>query len=218
VLAHLSGDPGLIDIYQRGADLHDEVATAIFGPNFNKEQRIRAKFVNFGIAYGRGADSLAQEFKIPKAEGAAMVRSWFARFPVAHEYLMAQRQAVVDGRTLVTPFGRRRRFGVVTRESLNTMQNEAANFAIQSTASDLTLISAMQIQPMLTRKWQGASVINLVHDSILVEVPSEVPVASVSELVQGVMRSVPARILRTDVPFETSLSWGQAWGSLEDAK
>jgi DNA polymerase-1 len=215
VLAYLSGDKDLQAIYEKGLDLHDEVAAALFGPDFNKEQRIRAKFVNFGIAYGRGAESLASEFKIPKAEGAEMVRGWFHRFPVAHQYLLAQRQAVIDGRTLVTPLGRRRRFGLVTRETLNTLQNEAANFAIQSTASDLTLISAMRLAPVLQDRF-SARVVNLIHDSILVEAPEGVPPSSVGVVVQEVMRGTPRHLLRTELPFETSMSWGTAWGSLEE--
>jgi DNA polymerase-1 len=213
VLAFLSQDEGLIDIYRRGLDLHDEVATAIFGSGFTKEQRVRAKFVNFGIAYGRGGESLAQEFKISRAEGSEMVRAWFARFPQAHVYLKAQRQAVVDGRTLVTPLGRRRRFGVVTRESLITMQNEAANFAIQSTASDLTLLAAMSAQPRLRE--MGGSVINLIHDSILVEAPKLVPVDKVAAVVRGTMEAVPRRVLGTEIPFESSMATGSVWGSLE---
>jgi len=214
VLALLSGDPELIRVYTEGRDLHDEVALALFGPGFDKEERVRAKFVNFGIAYGRGADSIAAEFKIPRAEGASMIRGWFERFPVAHKYLMEQRQAVVDGRTLASPFGRRRRFGLVTRETLNTLQNEAANFAIQSTASDLTLISGMRIQPYL--KSFSGKVVNLVHDSILVEVPEGYDTGRIGQKVRNVMSETPKRLLHTDIPFEVSMTTGTAWGALKE--
>lgn len=212
VLAYLSGDAALSRVYEEGRDLHDEVALSLFGEGFTKEQRIRAKFVNFGIAYGRGAESLVAEFKMPKHEAQAMIRGWWETFPDAHRYIMAQRAASREGKPLVTPFGRSRRFDLITNLNRNQLENEAANFAIQSTASDLTLLSAISMQEGL-REWESY-IINLVHDSILIEAPSSL-VQRVGEHARQVMEGIPRRALKTTLPFTVSLGVAQAWGQLK---
>jgi DNA polymerase-1 len=212
VLAYLSGDAALQRVYAEGRDLHDEVATSLFGPDFTREQRIRAKFVNFGIAYGRGADSLVAEFKMPKHEAQAMIRGWWETFPDARHYIMTQRAASRGGKPLVTPFGRRRRFDLVTNQNRNALENEAANFVIQSTASDLTLLAAIRMQEGL-REW-NASIINLVHDSILIEVPEHLA-QTAGSYARQVMETTPHAVLQTDLPFTVSMGVAQAWGSLK---
>jgi DNA polymerase I-like protein with 3'-5' exonuclease and polymerase domains len=104
----------------------------------------------------------------------------------------------------------------VTQQTLHALQNEAANFAIQSTASDLTLISAMRINPELRR--YGGHVINLVHDSILIEVSEDYDTQTIGSLVTDIMVDTPARLLKGRVPFEASMSVGRAWGSMEERK
>jgi uracil-DNA glycosylase family 4 len=139
VLAYLSGDPALQRVYEEGRDLHDEVSEALF-PGWHtykdtvrgKEERIRAKFVNFGIAYGRGAESLMAEFKtmsLPEAK--SMINGWWAAFPQAHGFVQRSRAASRSGTPLQTPFGRRRSFSLVTNSNRNALENEAANFPIQ---------------------------------------------------------------------------------------
>jgi DNA polymerase-1 len=214
VLAYFSGDKFLRTVYQEGRDLHDEVALALFGPGFTQEQRVRAKFVNFGIAYGRGAKSISDEFKIPIDESAEMIRGWFRRAPEAAAYIKHCREAPVLGKTLSTPFGRRRRFGLVTKENLNTLQNEAVNFPIQSTASDLTLISALSSIAYLRQTWD-AHITNLIHDSILVEVSEEADLEELSKYVISVMQEVPRFELNTELPFTVTVHTGKRWGDLK---
>jgi DNA polymerase I-like protein with 3'-5' exonuclease and polymerase domains len=112
VLAHMSKDPGLVDCFVQGRDLHTEVEQALNIP------RIRAKAVNFGIAYGRTEYSIAEEFEISVYEARRYIDMWFRRFPVAKEYLDRCARAPAEGRPLINPFGRHRRFGLVTPENL----------------------------------------------------------------------------------------------------
>lgn len=219
VLAVFSDDDFLKEVYYTGRDLHDEVSKAIF-PGWDKntplgfEQRVRAKFLNFGIAYGRGAKSIHEEFGMPMAEASAMVREWFRRAPKAAKYIEETRRAPQEGRVLKTPFGRRRRFGLVTRDNLVPIQNEAINFPIQSTASDLTLLSAIRMHENLVNRWD-AHIVNLVHDSILIEVWEETDVDAVVEYVKEVMSTLPGKILHTDVPFEVEAKVGKRWGDFK---
>lgn len=213
VLAFLSGDRFLREVYLRGRDLHDEVALALFGPSFTKEQRIRAKFVNFGIAYGRGAGSIASEFGIDFSEASRMIKEWFRRAPEAARYINECRRAPNLGKPMVTLFGRRRRFSLVTRENLNALQNEAVNFPMQSTASDITLTFAMRIDKALRSNWH-AGIVNLIHDSVLIEVPEKENVQEMVRWTADQMRKHPQEFLETDLPFEVSINKGTLWGDL----
>jgi DNA polymerase-1 len=219
VLAVFADDTFLKKVYSDGRDLHDEVSAALF-PGWDKntllgkEQRIRAKFLNFGIAYGRGAKSIHEEFGMPMGEAQRMIRDWFRRAPEAAQYIEECRRAPTEGRQLKTPFGRRRRFNLVTRDNLVPIQNEAVNFAIQSTASDLTLLSAIRMHDQLVKRW-NAHVTNLVHDSILVEVPEDADIEGLVDYVKETMSSLPRNILHTDVPFVVDASIGTRWGDFK---
>lgn len=213
ILAYLSNDRFLWDVYMRGRDLHDEVAAALFGPGFTKEQRVRAKFVNFGIAYGRGAGSIASEFGIDFQEAQRMIKEWFRRAPEAAAFIRTCRQAPNLGKSMGTLFGRRRRFGLLTNENRNALENEAVNFPMQSTASDITLTFAMRYDSDLRSNW-GAGIVNLIHDSVLIEVPESAEVGAMCATVAGWMRKHPQEVLETDLPFDVSISKGHLWGDV----
>jgi uracil-DNA glycosylase family 4 len=214
VLAHLSRDEFLVQCYREGRKLHHEVAVTMYGEGYNGHQYIRAKAVNFGIAYGRGGASLAQEFDIPVSEGEAMVDTWFKRAPRAHKYILWCRQQPLLGKALVSPFGRRRRFGLVTKENLHEVQNEASNFPMQSTASDITLVAASEMEPDLPA---SVEIINLVHDSILFECPDSPDIVrEVIRIAKYHLKRVPEEAFRSVVPFESDAKLGFAWGALAE--
>jgi len=216
-LAYFSQDPFLLRVFAEGRDLHTEVAIAMYGKNFTKDQRVRAKAVNFGLAYGRGAPSLAHEFNISVQEAQRMINAWFNRMPKAHAYLQRVRNAVPKGQVLKTPLGRMRRFGLVTHKHMYSMQNEAANFAISSTASDMTLLSAIRMAPLLSGL--KARIVNLVHDSILIEVPyGDSTQSQATKIIVATMMDTPRRLLGDSVAFEVELNTGINWGSLKELK
>ena len=209
VLAHISGDPDLTTCFVEGRDLHAEVAKALNAP------RIRAKAVNFGIAYGRTEYSFAEEFGVSVEEARQYLVDWFARFPVAKKYMDRCARSVVEGKILVTPFGRHRRFGLITADNVKELQNEARNFVIQSVASDLTLLSAMQAEEPLGIL--GVKIINLVHDSILLECPDDEKVIYESiRILKDIMERVPKEELGSEVPFGIDASVGTEWGKLQE--
>lgn len=215
MLAYFSQDPFLIKVFQEGRDLHSEVAMSMYGEGYTKDQRVRAKALNFGLMYGRGAKDLAREFKITMYEAQQMIDLWFDRMPQAAKYLRMVRSAVTKGKVLRSPLGRMRRFGLVTQQHMYAMQNEAANFAIQSTASDMTLLSAIRMSPFLNNL--GARIVNLVHDSILVEVPNGTGTQTqVSRIIVATMMDTPKRLLQSNIPFDVELGTGTHWGDLKD--
>lgn len=215
MLAYLSQDPSLIQVFQEGRDLHTEVAIEMYGPQYTSNQRVRAKAINFGIPYGRGPKDIAREFGISVKEAADLIQVWFARFPKAAAYLEMVRGAVSRGKILRTPLGRLRRFGLISTQFLHDMENQAANFAISSTASDMTLISGARLQPLL--HMIDCHIVNIVHDSLLVEVPEkEGAILQASKLLIATMANTPHQLLQSKVPFEIELKRGTHWGLLEE--
>jgi DNA polymerase-1 len=213
VLAHLSGDAFLRGVYDRGEDLHSQVAEAVFGKDFTSEQRTAAKSLNFGIAYGLTKWGLSRQLSISPEAAEEMIEGWYARMPRAKAYLDACRAAPEREHFLTTSFGRRRRYGLITDDNREAIKNEASNFAIQSEASDLMLLTAMEVEPQLVA--YDALLVNIVHDSILIEMPDHQPtVRAVAALILATMRTLPVRELRSTVRFDADAKVGYHWGSM----
>lgn len=213
-LAFLSKCPVLTDVFISGRNLHDETAKALYGENYTKAEKLRAKAVNFGIPYGREAQSFVDEFQISKQEAQNMINGWLDKYYGAKEYLTWCAKQVVLGNYLETPFGRRRRFGLVTPESLHALQNEAKNFPIQSSSSDLLLVSAMEMEKYLLEELD-TRILNLVHDSVLLEIPAKVDfIAEVGKYCNNIMVRKPIELFNCPVPFKTDFEIGINWGEL----
>lgn len=213
VLAVISKDPYLRQVYIDGRDLHSEVATGMYGPDFTPTQRTYTKNLNFGIVYGIGAARLARTYGGSKAEWQQRINDWFALMPFAERYLTGAANHVLTGKPLRAPTGRMRRLGMATPENKYRLMNQAKNAVIQVTASDLLLVAAIEIQEEIEPL--DASIINLVHDAVVVEAPDEPHVIQeVREIIERVMCEVPTRILKTDVPFKADTKVGYNWGSM----
>lgn len=217
VLALLSKDPYLINVYVEGKDLHDAVAEEMFGPNFDKEQRVMAKTINFGIAYGRGPASLAQTFKKSMSEARGIIAKWFKPMPLVKEWIDNRKAMARRGERCVTPFGRERHF-VITNEELNHIQNEYINTPIQSIASDFTMFSLLEIDKFLRTAGLDARIITTVHDSIILEVKDEKTLVDyVARNCINIMATTPSMYVPDcPVPFKADAEVGYAWGKLEE--
>jgi len=217
-LAALSGCDALCEIYTTPGHpgLHHEVSVHYYGENYTHEDKMKAKGVNFGIVYGRTAWSLAEEYGYSIAEGLKYIKGWFDRFPGAHDYIMKCRATPLRRQLMVTVFGRKKRLGVVSRANLRDLQNEAANFPHQSIASDFTLHAAMSVRKALARL--GVKIINLVHDSILVECRNEPALIEKVKfiLIEAMEAQAPLWGI-TRVPFIAEAKVGFRWGSLKDS-
>lgn len=217
VLAALSGDPYMIQVYKDGKDLHDAVATEMFGPGFTKEQRVMAKTINFGIAYGRGAGSIAETFNRSMAEAKGIIESWFRPMPRVKAFIEGQRSKPRKGLPCTTIFGRERHF-VITEGTLNHIQNEYINTPIQSAASDLTMLSLLSIHNWLNSTGVDARIVTTVHDSIILEcVDVKETVDLVAQKCMQIMAETPAQYIKNcEVPFKADAETGYKWGELEE--
>lgn len=223
VLACKSGDKEMLRIFRAGISLHDEVATYLFGAKFNKEQKMIAKNINFGIIYGVSAYGLMDQIEIgAKRLGSAIhvtvqqcqqwIDGWFDRFPEAKIFLDRCASAPVRGTALVTAFGRKRRFGIIGKESLKDQQNQAMNFPEQSAAHDITLLSGIELQPIIKERFDGI-IVNEVHDCLLTELPDDMGlVLPCAKLVMDTMIRIPRDWGLTAIPFVSEAEVGNRWG------
>lgn len=214
VLAWISQDEALIKAVTEG-DMHSEVAANIFGPNFTKLQRGIAKTVNFGIAYGRGANDLHNsfpEYSLEECQG--WIEGWAKTYPKAWAYLESCIDNVKSNAPLTTIYGRHRRFGLVTAKQLKSLSNEAKNFRIQSISSDNCFLSAMEAEDKLRDEYDSY-VINLIHDSILLDVPADPAIVkAVSQYMSEVMMQQPIKQFNCNVPFKCDTDLGPNWGDV----
>lgn len=213
-MAHLSGDENLKKIFIEGRNLHKETATSLFGPDFTAVQKMRAKAINFGIPYGREAKSIADEFGISLAEALEMMENWYRAYPDCKKYLDWCAAQVTEGKYLQTPWGNRRRAGLVTPDTIAGLQNEFKNFPIQCSSSHTLLYTMCQIYKELKEKYD-TDVIDLVHDSVVLEVPMDPKtVQAVSKFVSQAMIDTPVKLFNCEVPFKTDTDLGPDWGNV----
>ena len=217
VLAWITKDPFLLGIYRSGRDLHSEVAERMFGKGYTKEQRVAAKMVNFGLVYGRTAQALAKDTRIPGMsynEAVAYIDGFFRKMPrVTAWYQKVKSQARRTG-MVTSLLGRERRFGIVTREVLRDVENQAVNHMCQSPASDFTLASLIRMHDWCCKSG-AAHILVTVHDSIILECPRRlVPV--VGKMVATLMQSTAEEMIGDDiVPFTVDVEIGSNWEDLE---
>lgn len=215
-IACVSQDPVLMDIYREGLDLHSIAAERFYGADFTKEQRSRAKNMDFGVAYGQSAETFQEKHDIPKEEAQAFIKWWWTQFPSVREWTnKIAKQVTVDGE-VISPLGFRRRFHLITKENKNAAIREGINFIPQNVAAWFTLWSLVRVVEELPS--HAGSVILTVHDSIVLDVRRD-RLDMVAGLVNLVMGSAAREMLGwTDIPFEVDLQTGTNWGELEDYK
>lgn len=209
-IAQESGDVELTRIYEKGLDLHTEVATMYYGPNFTTEQRVWCKGMNFGVAYRQSAKTFQEKHKIPEAEGQKFIDWWWARFKGVAKWEKEVERRVHNPGYIESPFGRRRRFHLITEENRQASYREAINFGAQSPASDFTLIAGMRVAENTDPA--RAAITLLVHDAILAEVDDDYADAF-GRVVVDVMSDTPRSTLNWTVPFTADVGVGPTWGT-----
>jgi uracil-DNA glycosylase family 4 len=208
VLATEARDAYLQSVFAEGRDLHNEVALQFFGEGFTKEQRVRAKAVVYGLAYGREAMSIAGEFAIPMIEAQRYLNEFFQMIPETVLWRDWVRDTVLNDGELTSPFGRKRRFYLITRENKNDVVKEGYAFIPQSTASDICLTAGGRL-----RLRHGLAVRLPVHDSLLVECRAE-EADKVAALMQHVMSTTAAEVYSDYVPFPVDVKIGTDWSQV----
>lgn len=212
------------DEYFRGilsdpeADLFTELVQQLYGISReqaldgsaqSKEMRIRVKAFVYGLGYGREVASIAKEFKIPLHEATALRDGFFDLIPGIVRWQKEIKHTIHRTGKLVTPFGRQRRFHLITDQNKKDVENEALSFLPQSTASDICLRAFTRVRPML----RGLAYVRLtIHDALVVECP-RARQEEVSHILMEAMEQ-SGREFTDYVPFTTDVTFGNSWGEL----
>jgi DNA polymerase-1 len=212
VMAHLSGDPALIEAFRSGEDVHANTARRIFGVpkgDLDPALRARAKVVNFGVMYGMGARSLAQQMGIGLAEAEDFIRHYFAAFARVREFLDRTVEEARQRGWVQTLLGRRRYLPELASANgarRSFAERAAVNTPIQGSAADLMKLAMIRVDAALKRQQPSARLLLQVHDELLLECP-----AADAEAVAALTRAEMQGCFPLDVPLEVSVGVGATW-------
>ncbi|MDR0514208.1 MAG: DNA polymerase I [Coriobacteriaceae bacterium] len=212
LLAHLSGDKGLVEAFCSGMDFHAHTASRVFDIPIDAVTaglRSRAKAVNFGIVYGQQAFGLSQSLRIPFAEAKEMIDRYFQAYPGVREYLDQTIQEAKENGFAVTMFGRKRH--IPELKAANVAQRgfgerTAMNHPMQGSAADIIKLAMIEVMRRLRHGGFKAQMLLQVHDELDFSVPAS-ELERVSELVKDVMEQV----VELKVPLDVDISSGRTW-------
>ncbi|TFV98996.1 DNA polymerase I [Orlajensenia leifsoniae] len=214
IMAHLSGDPGLIEAFNSGEDLHRFVGARIFGvepEDVTALQRTKVKAMSYGLAYGLSAFGLSKQLRIDTAQAKQLMGDYFERFGAVRAYLrQVVEQAKVDGYT-ETIFGRRRPFPELAspnRVLREGAERAALNSPIQGSAADIIKIAMIGIEQDVTEAELGSRMLLQVHDELIFEV-----VEGEWDRLEQIVRGRMAGAADLLVPLEVQVGRGDDWDS-----
>jgi len=212
IMAHNSQDPGLLDAFQAGLDIHQATAAEIFSVNLDSvsaEQRRSAKAINFGLIYGMSAFGLTRQLGITRSDAQEYIELYFARYPQVKIYMDAIRNQAKKFGFVETVFGRRLYLPDIDSRNYQRRQyaeRSAINAPMQGTAADIIKKAMIDLEQRLVEESIDAKIIMQVHDELVLEV-KENSVDVVSELVVDAM----GKAADLDVALKVDLGVGENW-------
>ncbi len=212
IMAHNSQDPGLLDAFQAGLDIHQATAAEIFAVDLQSvsaEQRRSAKAINFGLIYGMSAFGLTRQLGITRGDAQEYIELYFARYPKVKEYMDAIRNQARESGFVETVFGRRLYLPDIDSRNYQRRQyaeRSAINAPMQGTAADIIKKAMIDLQQRLVAESINAKIIMQVHDELVLEVEDS-SVGAVSEFVTEAM----GKAADLDVALKVDLGVGENW-------
>jgi DNA polymerase-1 len=212
IMAHLSGDTGLIEAFRSGEDLHRFVGSRVFGvepDDVTAEMRSKVKAMSYGLAYGLSAFGLSKQLTISTGEAQGLMDEYFARFGGVRDYL---RDVVAEARTTgytQTMLGRRRYLPDLTsdnRQRREMAERMALNAPIQGSAADIIKLAMLRVDSALRDAGAASRQLLQVHDELVLEIaPGE------RAEVEALIRKEMGEAIAMDVPLEVSVGVGRSW-------
>ncbi|MDB5101496.1 MAG: DNA-directed polymerase [Cyanobacteria bacterium RYN_339] len=212
ILAEISADVAFRRAFEQKLDLHKMTASEMFWVPYDevtKQQRNQAKGINFGLVYGRGAPSLADQLGVTVEKARELIARYFETYKGVATWLERTGRAAVRERELRSIAGRRAifRFDEHDRGAVAAVERQGKNFPIQATNSDIIKKAMTMLPPVLAPL--GARLVNCVHDELVVEAPTE-RADEAAELVRATMVAAAADFLR-EVPVDVEVAVADAW-------
>ena len=195
VMAHISGDEGLLRAFREGRDVHRATASEVFGVDIEhvtSQQRRMAKVINFGLIYGMSAWGLRQNLGVEKGVAEHYIEQYFARYPKVKRYMEDIRNQARTHGYVQTAFGRRLWLPDIASSRIpvqKAAERAAINAPMQGTAADLIKKAMVAVQKWLQETGARSRLILQVHDELILEVPEE-EVETVREALPRLMSGV----------------------------
>ena len=214
VIAHLAQDPGLIEAFATGQDIHRATAARLFAvdpADVTLGMRSKAKMVSYGLAYGMESYGLGQRLGIPTEEAAQVLGAYFQAFPSVRSYMERTVAEARDRGYTETLFGRRRQIPELQSQNYRLRQageRQAMNAGIQGLAADIFKVALVRLDLALDARGLASRLVLQVHDEVILEVPpdeEEVAAAITLEAMRGAAE--------LSVPLEVNLAWGDSWAT-----
>ena len=177
LMAHLSSDPGLLDAFSRGEDVHRFTASEVFDcspDEVTSDQRRHAKAINFGLMYGMSAFGLARTLQIEVHQARDYIEQYFTRYPSVREFMDNVREQAREHKYVDTIFGRRVFLPDISSSHYGRRQHSeraAINAPLQGSAADIMKLAMIGVDAWLASSDSGARMILQVHDELVLEVP-----------------------------------------------
>ena len=213
ILAHLSGDAGLIEAFKSGEDLHKFVGSRIYGvqpEEVTSAMRSKVKAMSYGLVYGLSEYGLAKQLRIPNADAKQLMADYFERFGGVKRYLaQVVDEAKLDGFTK-TIYGRRRPFDDLNSKIFAIKENArraALNAPIQGTAADIMKLAMINVDRALVKAGVQSRILLQVHDELVLEV-----VKSEMDQVKAIVIQEMTYASKLNVPLEVNVGVGKSWG------
>ena len=212
IMAHFSGDRGLLSAFREGRDIHRATAAEIFGISeleVTPRQRRPAKVINFGLIYGMSAFGLARQLGVDRATAQEYIDRYFARYPGVRSFMDGIRERARKQGYVETLFGRRLHLPEIRSRNAARRQyaeRTAVNAPMQGTAADLIKIAMVRIDRWIREEGRGVRMIMQVHDELVFEVPEE-RLEETARVVRGAMTGAG----RLDVPLVVDIGAGDNW-------
>jgi DNA polymerase-1 len=212
IIAHMSGDSNMQEAFRRGLDIHAATAAKVFNVDIaevTREQRSRAKAVNFGIAYGQGAFGLAQNLGIPRAEAKRIIDDYFTQFPGVRNYMDEMIGFCRTHGYIKTLMGRRRHLPDITSTN-NAVRAQAERIAInapmQGSAADIIKVAMVNIHRELRTRRMESKLLLQVHDELVLDVK-----LAEADAVQELVRRGMEHAMELAVPLVVDMNMGKNW-------
>jgi len=212
LMAHLSGDPGFIEAFRQGGDIHRQTAALIFGvpaEQVTPEMRARAKTINFATIYGQGPFALSRQLGISQEDAKTFIARYFERFAGVRAFLDRQVQLAREQGYVETLFKRRRYIPEIKDRNFNLRaygERNAQNSPLQGSAADLIKLAMIRIHSALRERKLQSRMLLQVHDELIFEAPP-----GELETMRALVREHMEHVVELQVPLVVDIGVGPNW-------
>ena len=212
IMAHLSGDEGLVSAFQEGLDIHQATAAEVFGVALDTvqvEQRRSAKAINFGLIYGMSAFGLARQLHIARGDAQRFIDRYFEHYPGVKRYMEQTRRLAADQGYVETLFGRRLYLPEINASNFQRRQaaeRTAINAPMQGTAADIIKRAMIEVDAWLAASELDTRITMQVHDELVLEVPE----GRLDEVSAGVTERMSGAA-ELSIPLIVDIGVGDNW-------